>query len=243
MNKLPIFLILFSTLFLPSLAHSYEQPRPEDIVSFSISTEGWVTTQSARVTMGVEAAVSAATAGTTRANMTKAVNDIVKADWRLVSFNREQDSTGLERWSATYEARIPENQLGGLGDKAKQTSKAGMQINVVDIDFSPTLEETQATISQLRVQIYKQVNDQLSALNNSIQGRNYRISNISFNNVGAYPSQPRAYMNKMRHTAQDMAVSSTPEIAVAGGGSMERSEKVTVTAHITYAATTPSPAK
>lgn len=86
----------------------------------------------------------------------------------------------MERWSATFEARIAENMLGGLNEKAKQLSKAGMQLMVNDMDFSPTLDETQAVYGQLRTQIYKNANEQLTALNAAIPGRSYRIASINF---------------------------------------------------------------
>ncbi len=86
--------------------------------------------------------------------MTKAVNNLAKADWRLTSFNRSEDQTGLERWSATFEARLPETDLNGLAETAKKISKAGMQLTIADIDFSPTLEEMETARAGLRTQVY-----------------------------------------------------------------------------------------
>lgn len=233
--------LLASLFFLPTASHAQMMPvKQDDVVAFTLSAEGWVNTQTARVTMGVEAAVTGSTAGTMRANMTKAISDIVKADWRLVSFNRGQDSTGMERWSAIYEARVPEAQLGGLNEKAKQASKAGMQINVADIDFSPTLEETQATMAQLRAQIYKQANEQLATLNTAIQGRNYRIGQIAFGDAGTPPMPVRAFMAKAR--GPEMMTMASPS-GDPVDSSMQRSEKIVVSAHVIYSAAPPALAK
>ncbi len=211
--------------------------KPDDMVAFDLSAEGWVTTKSARVTVSVEAAVTGNTAGTMRTNMSKTVGDVVKADWRITSFSRSQDSTGLERWSAMYEARVPEADLNGLHDQAKKLSKAGMQISISDIDFSPTLEERQATMAALRTQILKQANEQLATLNTTIPGRNFRIGNISFGN------QPRAMMmNKMAKGRVMTMAAAAPEMADDSAG-MERAEKITLTADIVYAATAPTPVK
>lgn len=243
MTKLIKTSLLLAILALP-LPHNAKANdyKPDDMVAFNISAEGWVSTKSARVSLSVEAAVSGNSAGTMRTNMTKAVNDIVKADWRLISFNRSQDQTGLERWSAVYEARVLESELNGLHEKAKTTSKAGMQISISDIDFSPTLEETQATMAQLRTQLFKQANEQLAVLNSTIPGRNYRIGTISFG--GQARSMVMGGMaDKKGGRAHFMTAMAEPEMAMDSAAPMERAEKITLTADIVYAALPTSPAK
>jgi hypothetical protein len=229
-----------------SSAMAQESYKPDDTVSIQLSAEDWVTTKSARVVVGVEAAVSEKTAGTMRADMADAMNKVVKADWRLVSFNRSQDSTGMERWSTIFEARIPEASLNGLNEQAKKQSKAGMQIQVVDIDFSPTLAETQESTNKLRTQIYKMATEQLGVLNQSVAGRSYRIGSIDFQGTGGmYVAQNMARTSKMMRAQapamMEMAVSSD---AMAGGSpSMERAQKIVMTANIVYAALPPVVAK
>lgn len=213
-----------------------EDYKPDDMVAFDLSAEGWVSTKTARVTMSVEAAVSGNMAGTMRTNMTKAVSDIVKADWRLTSFNRGQDQTGMERWSAMYEARVNESDLNGLHDLAKKTSKAGMQITVSEIDFSPTLEETQATMAALRTQIFKQANEQLASLNSTIQGRSFRIGAISFGNQ-PMPMMMRGMAGKAGRMMTMAAPAAEESFAADSAAPMERAEKITLTAHVVYAAT------
>lgn len=218
-----------------------EDYKPDDMVAFDLSAEGWVSTKSARVTLSVEAAVTGNMAGTMRTSMTKAVNDIVKADWRLTSFNRGQDQTGMERWSAVYEARVNEADLGGLHDQAKKTSKAGMQITVSEIDFSPTLEETQATMATLRTQIFKQANEQLASLNSTIQGRSFRIGAISFGNNGI-PMMMRGMANKAARV-MTLAQPADASFAEANPAAMDRADKITLTAHVVYAAAPSTPTK
>ena len=226
-----ICLALLFALLMPLRAHAEEMtmmPKPDDRVVFDISAEDWVTTKTARVTAHVEAAVSGGNAGSMRADMMKAVDDLAKADWRLVSFNRGQDQTGLERWSASFEARLTENDLGGLADKAKRLSKAGMQLGVASIDFSPTLDETEAARAAVRAHIYKSANDQLAALNAAMPGRGYRISSINFTgDSGANYAARNGFAVSM--AAADSSAQAAP-------APMERSEKVTLTARITLAA-------
>ena len=120
-------LLLIGLLALAHLALAQNiksDEKPDDRVIIELSAEDWVTTHTANVTVWVEAAVTDSTAATMRADMLNAVQSIVKTDWRLISFNRSQDQTGMEHWSAQFQARVAENQLGGLHETAKKLSRA-----------------------------------------------------------------------------------------------------------------------
>jgi hypothetical protein len=207
-----------------------EPPKPDDKVEMDLSAENWVTTKTARVSISVEAAVTASSAGGMRAAMMKAVDDLAKADWRLTSFDRSQDPTGMERWSSTFEARLPETALSGLHESAKKLSKAGLQLSIAAIDFSPTLEETQTTMSQIRGQIYKVAQEQLTTLNAAFPGRSFRIASITFENQR--PSAPNRMLMAVNKMTRDSA-------GGAEGADVERSEKIVMTAHLVMAAPSP----
>ncbi len=191
-----------------------------------------MTTKTAHVTLNIEAAVTTANAGTMRADMTKAVSDTAKGEWRLTAFNRSQDQTGMERWSVSFEARLPEPALSGLSDAIKKASKPGMQITVGDIDFSPTLDETEAARAALRLQIFKQAGEQLASLNNALPGRTYRIAQINFDTI---PTPPHLLRHPMMMAA---AVASTP--AQSAETSSDHAQKMTLNAHIVFAAVPPT---
>jgi hypothetical protein len=235
-----LFLLLALSFGASVPALAADEVKKEDQVILDLAAENWVTTQTARVVVTVEAAVSNATAGTARADMTKAVESVTKADWRLTNFNRTQDQTGMERWSAQFEARVNEPQLSGLNDNAKKASKAGMQLSVAAIDFSPTLAEMQTAYGQLRTQIYKDANDQLAALNAAFPGRSYRIETINFTgsneNPGPVP-MPMVMRGYGGMKASVMAENAAPALPP-----MERSEKLTLAARLIFAAA-PTPAK
>jgi uncharacterized protein YggE len=239
--KILSFIVLAILSLLSFAAQAQEVPRPQDDrITFDLSAEDWVTTKTAHVIITVEAAVSGNNAGSMRADMAKAVNDLAKSDWRLTSFNRSQDQTGLERWSANFETRLPENQLNGLGDTAKKASKAGMQLTVNDIDFSPTIAEMEAARAAVRTQIYKDANDQLAALNAAMPGRTYRISWINFGGDDGASPLPHVMRGPV---AMGMMMKSNASADAAASQPMERAEKVTLTAHVVYAAIPPlSPA-
>lgn len=211
-------------------AKAYENRPKDDSVTLSLSAEDWITTQTARVVLSVEAAVTQKTAGKMRKTMNKTVNSVVTADWRLTNFYRNQDKTGMERWSATYEARLPEVVLSGLNEQAIKKSKAGMQISVQNIDFTPTLQEREAAKTALRSKIYKMAIKQKDQLNKDFPNRNFRISGIRFS--GARHHSPRG-------GARLMKSSSFAESAPLP--SMEKSEKLRISANIILAAQPDTP--
>jgi hypothetical protein len=229
------FLFVFS-FFTPAWAQ--EPTKPDDTVSFDLSAEDWVTTKTAHVALDVEAAVTAANAGSMRADMAKAVNDAAKADWRVTGFNRSQDQTGMERWSVTFDARLPESALNGLSDAVKKASKAGMQMTVGDIDFSPTLDETESARATLRTHILKDAGEQLTTLNTALPGRSYRIAQITF--------EPEAFTPfRQIHPRPMMAMASaaiSPEGSADSGQTQDHSQKLVLRAHVVYAALPPLPA-
>lgn len=238
-----ILLLAFLAVLLPSAARA-EDPKPDDSVVFDLSTEDWVTTKTARVVIGVEAAVTGSTAGTMRASILKSVENLAKADWRLIGFDRAQDQTGLERWSAQLEARIPENELSGLNEAAKKNSKAGLQLTVRTVDFVPTLEEVQSKLTEMRAKLYKNANDQLSTLNAALPGKNYRIALIDFTPPTSAAPTNNARFYGTRAKASMLALAA-PDSASEESTPMERSQKLTVTARLVLAAAPPvsAPAK
>lgn len=228
-------LVLLAFLLLP-FAASADEYKPDDSISLSLSAEGWVTTKTARVLVNVNAAVSGDNAGTTRDSMIKTVNALGGGEWRLISFNRNQSNNGLENWFAQFENRLPEADLNGLHDKVKKASKPGMQLDVGGIEFTPTLAENQATEATLRKTILEQANAELKSIQATFPERGYRVSTISFNGASpiAVPFAPRMMAMKAMGAPGDAAVSSE------GTSGVETSQKMVLTAQVTYAAVAPT---
>lgn len=241
MRALPLFFLLVAFLLVgaPLGVSAQTMPKPDDRVTFDLSAEDWISTKTARLVVNVEAAVQGGAAATLRAEMMKALSDLAKADWKLTSFNRDEDQTGLERWSAQFEGRVPETALNGLHESAKKLSKAGMQLTIVGIDFSPTLEEREAAAAQLRAKIYKNAQQQLTDLNNAIPGRSYRIAAIDFGGMpgGIVPPMPRPVYGMA--ATKMMAMADAAVAAPAAEPMMDHAEKVTLTARVECAAVSP----
>jgi len=234
MKRLLLTLCAVLAFSVPVFAQEMDHPmfKPDDRVVFDLAAEDWVTAKTAHVTATVEAAVTAATAGSMRSDMTKAVGDLAKGDWRLTSFDRDEDQTGMEHWSATFEARLPEAELGGINEAAKKLSKAGMQISVSDIDFSPTLDEMETARAALRMQIYKSAAEQLTALNTAMPGKNYRIALVNFTgDEGGMAPMPHVTRGRPGNVMMMNAAAPAPSEAP----QPQPSQKVTISARIVLA--------
>lgn len=204
-------------------------PPQNDTVSMALNLEDWVQTQTARTELSVDASLPGSDAGKVRSDILAAVKSLAQgADWRFTAFDRNQNASGLEQWHAVIEARLPEAQLGGLSDRAKQASKPGLQIRVDNVDFSPTLAEVEATKTKLRGDMYKKISDSLAQLNQAEPDRKYRIMRIDFNGPVAVHAQARM-----------KAMSAPAPEADAGGGNIALSEKAYIGATVVFAAVAP----
>ncbi|WP_207479952.1 hypothetical protein [Arenibaculum pallidiluteum] len=180
--------------------------RPDDTVVLEISAEEWVQTGTAEVAVTAEAAAGAADTGRARAELLAAVRALAPdAEWRLVRFTPSTDSAGLERWYAEAQARLAETQLGGLGERARQASRPGLQLRVDRIDFTPTLAEVEAVKTRLRAEIYRRVGEEIAAVNAAYSDRAFRLGTVRFQEPGM-PGMPHpARMKTMEAAPAEMA--------------------------------------
>lgn len=237
---MPVLLALL-LLFLatPALA---DEPKPDDAIALSLSSEDWVTAATARVQVSVNASISGDRAAGARATMRAAVSILEpKADWKITSFSRGQDSSGLEQWVVVFETRLPEVSLGGLNDKAKTASKPGMQLAVINIDFTPTLAEMEAVRAALRKNILAQAAKELESVNAALPGRNYRIAEVRFGGMQvAMP--PVGLMAKRMMMSADASTGASMEAALAPSP-METAQRIQLSADVVLAAVAPPSAK
>jgi hypothetical protein len=176
----------------PARAELSRAQFEEDSITLSLSAERWVESSTARVVVSINTAVEGAQAGRVRTDMLAALATLAgaKTEWRFVEFNRTPDSSGLERWYAQVEARMPEPALGGLADAAKKASRPGLQLEVAGLDFTPTLPELEAARAALRASIYAQAVDEQKSLTAAIAGRTWRIATVTFHPESNVPPSP-----------------------------------------------------
>lgn len=161
---------------------------PRDEIVLNLSAEAWVETKTARVVAVADVAIAGENRGAVRDRMLAALKKLSpEADWRISQFNRNQDSAGLERWRVSAEARLPEAALGGLDDRARQVSQPGLQLRVQAVQFTPTLEEHEATLAALRNRLYAQAKEEAARVAKQWPERNFRVARIEIGGSGYQP--------------------------------------------------------
>jgi len=202
---------------------------PRDEIVLQLSAEDWVETKTARVIAAADVAIAGEARDAVRDRMLGALKKLSpEADWRLSQFARSQDSAGLERWRVTAEARLPEKALGGLDERAKSLSQPGLQLRVANIQFTPTLEEREATVAALRARIYEQAKQEAAAAAKTWPDRGYRVARVDFQ---PQPIRPMPMMSEAmpRLSAQGM------EPANDSGDALAVAQKITLQATVTLA--------
>ncbi|BCA96463.1 hypothetical protein TUM19329_28240 [Legionella antarctica] len=185
-----------------------------DKVLFQISSKKWVTTQTALLTVSINATLSNADLVKARADMMTSLNKIAKGDWHLIDFNRSQDSSGLEKLYVQARVRVDQATLTDIYQHAKIISTPGTKYEVSGVDFKPSLEETQTVRAKIREQLYQQVNEEIARMNKVYPTQNYSVSNLVFIEGGDNaPQPPRAYQAKEMNTMV-MTAAASPAVTV-----------------------------
>jgi len=184
----------------------------QDKVVLNLATEGWVKTDTARVSVFVELVQQQETPEELKKRIDDSLASLAKdADWRVTSSNQRQDQTGLNRWYVSAEARVHESLLPGLQDRAESASSPGYKVGISYVDFTPSLAEFENLKADLRSDIYKLAVAEAERLNAAIPGANYHVQKVDFIQQVAGPRMEMA-------RAQTMMVKSPAEDASGGNG-------------------------
>lgn len=171
-------------------------------VSLQLSAEQWVTTKTALTSIVVNAAVSGQGIERIQNDVVQKLNQIAKADWHLISFDRQLDRSGLESIQITAQARLPQNELAGLRDKTKSISKPGETFTLDSVQFTPSDDEIRAANISLRSNIYSQAKAEIDALNKVYPDQKYYLHQIDL--LVPPPVMPVARNMMVRFSAQNM---------------------------------------
>lgn len=191
----------------PVAADSYGHRAPMDQIVLQLAAEKRVVTTTALVTASVDATIGSD--GPRSGDEAAALLDglVEGVEWQVMRFDRSRDSSDLERWRITAEARVPEAQLAGIYDRARSISRPGTQVRIGNVDFSPTLEARQETLAELRAEIYRRAAAEADAVSAVWPDRSFRVHRIDFGSTETMP-QPRPMMARM-------AAEAAPATAVA----------------------------
>ena len=235
---MPLRLLLLAFLLLAALAPARAQvppPRPDDEISLTLRAEGFVETGTALVSVGFDTALEGAGLAAMRDRLKEVLESLASgAEWRFTRFDRVVDPAGLERWRVEAEARLPENLLAGLADKAKAASKPGIQARIAGIDFTPTLEEREGGYAKLRAALYAQAEAELARLKSAVSDRPYRIKRVNFSAAGEPPRplpMPGGAMRAEQVAQAPQPFAAEPSVA----------RHIALTALVTLAAAAPQP--
>lgn len=204
---------------LPLAIASAHPPRMLlDKVSFQITAKQWISTQTALLSVSVNATLNNANLVKARNDIMERLNKIAKAQWHLIDFNRSQDNSGLEKLVVSAQARVEQSALTDVYANAKSVSIPGAQYKVTGIEFKPSLGETQAVRITIREELYKQVQEEMARLNKVYPTQNYTLNHLTFEEGDYAPPSPRAYK------ANAMSAGAGP------GGSLNVSNELIMTA-------------
>lgn len=203
---------MLALMAVSSYAFAVDVPPPPqlalDKILFQVSAKQWVTTQSALLGVNINVTLSNADLVKARSDLMERLNKIAKGDWHLLQFDRSQDSSGLEKLYVQAQVRVNQSALTDIYQNAKSVSLPGAQYEIANVDFKPSLEETQVVYAKVREQLYQQVNDEIARMNKAYPTQNYSVSNLVFVSGENPPVQPpRAYQAK---EAMVMMATATP---------------------------------
>ncbi len=156
-------------------------------VMVNMSEEQWVKTDTAKLTVSINATLNNKNLASFRAMLLKDLNTIANGSWHMTEFNRSQDSSGLAKLFAKASIRLKQNALTNVYQKARAISKAGLQYRISNIDFTPSFSEMNAARSQLRESIYKKITLEIEHLNATYPKQAFTLHKIVFSEAGPLP--------------------------------------------------------
>jgi hypothetical protein len=198
-----------------STAYAVEDKLVLDNVTIILTAKKWVTTQSAKVQVGVNATLSNTDLVKARNEIMANLAKIAAGEWHITQFNRSQDSSGLERLYVAAQARVEQKLLTNVNVNAKSVSKPGATYRIQNIDFKPSLVEVQKVKEQVRMMLYEKITDELARLNKQFPSQKYSIHSVLFTD-GSRPAPVRRYkaaqMNMAVMAAESPAISVSNQI-------------------------------
>ena len=204
-----------------SIVNAADLPLPAqqlDIVNFQMSAKQWVNTQTALLTVTLNATLGNSDLVKARADIMAKLTKIAPGDWHLTRFDRSQDGSGLEKLDARAEARVAQNALTQVYVNAKSVSKPGESYQIGAIEFKPSLEETEQARVQLRECLYQQAQEELARLNKLYTTQQYSLNNLVFvegdDNTSVKPDFQTRVVNAMATGSGARAVTVSNELMI-----------------------------
>lgn len=208
MKKIKIYAIISSLLIGSSALADSSCNNVLPQVNLQLRAEQWVTTQTAEVSVALDALLNKEQLAKAQDNFQASLKKIApEAEWHITEFTRSAGKTSLEQLHAVAQARLAENSLAGLRERATAQNSEGQTYSVQDIAYTPTADEISAAQAKLRAQIYDQTKAELSRLNGLYPKPGYVLYSINFMNSAVQPGPMLMKMTEV--TGQPTTASAT----------------------------------
>lgn len=183
-------------------------------IHLQLNAQKWVTTQTALVSVSINAAVQTQGIDKVTASVQEHLKKIsATGTWNITSLQRSEEKSGLESVQMRAEARLPQNELSDLRDKAKLISTPGEAFKIESIVFKPSDEDVRSAETDLRQDIYTQAKAEIDRLNKVYPEQKFYIHAINFISppmpMAMSMMQMRAEGPPMRQGGQSMSMSSS----------------------------------
>lgn len=152
-------------------------------VALTLSDKLWVKTDTARLSVSINATLNNKNLVSMRQSLMKKLNQIAPGDWHITRFDRSQDNSGLAKLYVEAFSRNSQSKLDTVFAKAKLLTKPGERFTVTGIDFSPSDSELDKAKATLREKIYQKVSAELSVLNKQYPKQQFTIHRVMFNDA------------------------------------------------------------
>ncbi|MFA5354343.1 MAG: hypothetical protein WC291_08940 [Thermodesulfovibrionales bacterium] len=219
MKRVFVFFLFLMTIPSISPAIDIELLKKEPGLILDLSAEAWAKAEKARLMVSVSAATRDEDIVALRAEILKALSSLSNTEWHVTSYGRSQDSAGLTRLEISAETRTDEKILADIYGQAKKLSRAGMQISIADVDYTPDLSEREKALSEARKQVYALAVEEAERSGAALR-ESYRVWRVDFTQ-----EQQPSFLPKAR--ARAMAVDEA-----AGAPEMPRGDLIRVRATV-----------
>jgi len=180
MKKALITILVFSFgLFSCNILAANNKP-PMNTVSMRLNAQGWAKTTTAKIIIAVNATQTNQDVSKMRGMILEKLNQIAKAPWKITTFMRTQDQSGLEKIYLQAQVRLPNAQLSNLRTRVQKVSQAGLKFSIVNMDFNPSLAEIELARGKVRQLIYADVKKELASLNTQYPKQHFVLHSINF---------------------------------------------------------------
>ena len=186
----------------PVLAECNPPPILNEI-NFHLNAEEWVQTTSAKLVVNINAALNKRTLGQMRQQIMTNLNKIAAGKWHITTFDRSQDSSGLEKLFVVAEARVNESALTNVNAEAQTLSEPGIKYTIDNVDFTPSMADIERAKMNLRKTIYHDAQTEIATLNSTYPNQKYALHDIQFGEF----------------TNMSSGIRAMPMVMMAGGGS------------------------